>query len=274
MVTLTTDKITFNTLEVPVNTSRWLGSWGLYYGDSPSRGWTWLPTTANEVTWVSGDRRSKLLMGLRDYYFLQFWPGNSKYYLPFDIDGNGAITLKPFAGSPVTGGAVTVVSGNTLTFSTVDFNSDVKGWRGSHGLLYGESSAKGWGFLRTTELDTSWVAANKTWTLLRGITNYYFLYVYPGGVDYFINMNLGAGDTFVYVDKGANISRDIVTFGSKAFSFNTKVFTVETKGFLGNWGIYYGDSPQRGWTWLPNDLNQTGWVTEDRSVTLLKGMVG
>lgn len=271
---LGTRSIALNTATVPVATNGYTGRWGLLYGDGPARGWTWLTSDTGDPNWVIGNRTFTLLEGLVDYFQLYFWPGNGTHYLILSVDGSSNVTRKTAPEGFVSTSAVTTGLAS-IALNTDKVSTKTNGWLGNYAIWVGESPQRGWTWLYTDANDRSWVSSDKTWTFVRGIKNYYWLYLYPGGVDYNLNLDLDGAGTLKVAGNGAKVTQAMLaSLANRTLSFSTTPdIEVGTNGWRGNYAVMYGNSPTLGWTWLRDNSLRSGWFRDARTYKFLRGLV-
>lgn len=278
--------IQFNTHPVSIDTKGWSGYWGLLYGDGPSRGWAWLASDTGDPNWLIGDRVYKMLGGVNDYYYFNFWPGaNGNYHAVMSIDKNGNVTDKASGpGAPVSEFALNTTL-KKIEMAVEDVTINTNGWGGWYGMFYGASPQLGWTWLPTASNDPNWVFGNKTYKMVRGVQNYYQMWFYPGGTNYYLTLDFrptvaqGGSDTLGIGLNGAfTTSAVLESAANKTIKFRTTDVTVSNNKWSGYYGILYGHGPQQGWSWLGDGSGNPNWVntpsgTATRTFKLLQGMV-
>ncbi|MBI6545698.1 MAG: hypothetical protein HY692_02830, partial [Cyanobacteria bacterium NC_groundwater_1444_Ag_S-0.65um_54_12] len=287
--------LTFNTQAVPVTTNGWWGQHGIQYGGSflnyynggpLNGGWSWLPNALGSAGWMQTANAAAnnwyLLRGMKSYYLHAFYPLASTHYRVLDLAADGTFSF------PNDGDAIDTVSpytsadasGIVLRTAAVTFNYNT--WRGSWELRYGNDST-GW----TTLMDDQFVAGmdrarNRTFTVLGGIKNYYYLRFWPG-LQYFLNLHWDPTTArFGYYQPGSGIdaSSEAVNLSTNnQVTFNTRQVQVafSPAGSLGTtWQVKYGEGPLAGNLGEQEDTINTISYTSDsitsRDWKLLYGM--
>ncbi|MBI6546055.1 MAG: hypothetical protein HY692_04630, partial [Cyanobacteria bacterium NC_groundwater_1444_Ag_S-0.65um_54_12] len=124
--------------------------------------------------WVSGNQDIVLMKSFA--YRVSFWPGNS--YIAFKVGSDGSIALQN-AGGQASTDALSVPGIGRLAFNTTQITVNSQQWAGNYGILYGQKAGS-WTWAPSNSTKPNWVRGDDSFTLLLGMTNYYFLYFYPG----------------------------------------------------------------------------------------------
>ncbi len=297
LASTTSRTITFNTTNITVNPNKWTGYYGLLYGHSPQQGWSWLgdgsgnPNWVNDSTGNSVTKTYKVLKGMVDYYHFSYWPDPTKYRVVFNVDGGASPTISRVGtGSNATKGALWLNGVNTdssttttLTVPTSSLEMDEGNWEGYWGFLYGAGPSQGWTWLTSQTGEPNWVKkapsqANTKFSMVKGLTDYYYLYFWPGGTgNYWLNLNLSDTDVLTAKENGGPVHTTVATYTSGAnpkVTFNTTLTSVDPNGFRAYWGILYGISASMGWTWTPATNGEAWWQfnNQKRDFWLLRGI--
>ncbi len=234
-----------------------------------ARGYTGMYSVTNVTGWVTGDQDMVVMKNFT--YRMTFWPGNS--FVAFAVDGSGNLTILN-AGGQASTDVMGVVGNAQLEFKTKTITVADGGWKGNFGVLYGQKAGS-WTWIASVSKKPNWVITTEQFVLIHGMTNYYFLYFYPGSIDHYLNFNLDKSDNLTVVGWGSKTSDKVIKpIVGQTITLNTSSVSFSSSGWQGYWGILYGVSPYQGWAWLASDTGEPNWFYngQDRNHTLLLGL--